>query len=183
MILNENWILTTVNCLLRPDAKDYAIEFGGNDLVKLYDEDMYVEVEKVIPHPDSAGKWPRVTLNDISLMRLRKPLNFSSTVQPACLDNVHQEFYGEPLKTIGFGSTNSIRVDVEKDKLTNPQISRYLKEAIVFENTNSSKLCEGMTKQNICVKAAVKSDESQGTRKYPIGFQRILENLNFYNGF
>ena len=171
VILNENWILTTADCLISPDAKDYAIELPGNDLVKLYDEDMYVEAKEVVQHPESAGMWPGITTNDIGLIKLLRPLNFSSTVQPACLDTVHQEFYGKPLKTIGFGSTISMRVDMEKEQLTKPKMSRYLKSAIVFENTRSSKLCEGMTKQDICVKAAVKSDESQGTRKYP-----ILEN-------
>ena len=111
--------------------------------------------------------WPKVW-NDVGLIKLKHPLNFSSPVQPACLGTTHQDFYGGPLKTIGFGSKTSMRIDSKKEELTKPQISRYLKEAVMFDNTNSSEICQGLTKENICVKAAVKADDSQGTRKYSV---------------
>lgn len=103
----------------------------------------------------------------LGLIKLKTPLNFSdSIVQPACLGTAHQESYEGILRTIGFGSKVPTIADLDQDPfLSRPQYSRYLKEANVFENTNSSDYCKDKAKENICVKPANKTDNAQGTRK------------------
>lgn len=58
------------------------VGYGDNDLVAIYDLNKYAEVENIINHEfyDNISHE-----NDISLIKLKKPLTFSEAVQPACL--------------------------------------------------------------------------------------------------
>ena len=53
VLLNEFYVLTVGACAIfgAADTKLIVVEYGSNDLVKAYNEDKYVEVEKVIAHP------------------------------------------------------------------------------------------------------------------------------------
>ena len=67
VLLNELYVLTSGNCIISAAGGQYelfAVEYGSNDLVKAYNKDKYVEVEKVIFHPEFNNMWPEVW-NDI----------------------------------------------------------------------------------------------------------------------
>ena len=68
VILNELYVLTSGNCASYGSIRQknlLAVEYGSNDLVKAYDEDKYVEVEKVILHPEFKRAFPGMVWNDI----------------------------------------------------------------------------------------------------------------------
>lgn len=64
-------------------AQLYQIGFSSNDLEKM----KFVEIEKAIIH----------SYADIALIKLKQPLWFSKTVQPACLGLEYQEKYEGPM--------------------------------------------------------------------------------------
>ena len=69
VVLNELYVLTSGNCAAYGSGGlgDFlAVEYGSNDLVKSYNEDKYVETEKVILHPHLRNMWPEVW-NDIGV--------------------------------------------------------------------------------------------------------------------
>ena len=72
------------------------IGLGSNDLVQFYDQKKTVEIEKWFQHP--AYNISKAGVNDIALIKLKEPLKFNSTVQPACLATKFQESYDGPLK-------------------------------------------------------------------------------------
>ena len=71
------------------------IAYGDNDLVKIYEQKKIVEVEAYHVHPNY-DNW--YLSNDIALIKLKKPLNFSAAVQPACLPDQPRDLYKNVLK-------------------------------------------------------------------------------------
>lgn len=77
------------------------VAYGENDLVKIYEKKQWVEVEAFFMHPEYDDY--RVQ-NDIALIKLKTPLNFSDSVGPACLPASPQNHYDGLLKVKKFSS-------------------------------------------------------------------------------
>ena len=60
----------------------------------MYKKNLYMEIEKVIVHPNYKAETAR---NDIAIIKLKQPLSFSETTQPACLGLDYQEKYDGPM--------------------------------------------------------------------------------------
>ncbi|XP_033099819.1 suppressor of tumorigenicity 14 protein homolog, partial [Anneissia japonica] len=77
-LIDREWALTAAHCLGRIDY----IRFGTTDLEfhsSVFYED--VGVAEALPHPD----YDYYTLaNDIALLRLERPVNYSAFIQPIC---------------------------------------------------------------------------------------------------
>ena len=84
--------------------KFFQIGYSSNDLVEIYNKAWFMEIEKVILHPNfdavpnERGQEPRRLINDIALIKLKQSLRFSNTVQPACLGMEQKEKYDGLLK-------------------------------------------------------------------------------------
>lgn len=72
------------------------IGLGDNNLVKIYDEEKYAEIEKAIV-PEGYREIYSLS-EDVALIQLKKSLKFSKSVQPACLPTEPQEVYEGALK-------------------------------------------------------------------------------------
>ena len=76
---------------MEKQAKDsFNVAYGNDDLVTIYERNQYAKVEAVYTHPNYVPD-AHAPLNDIALIRIQfaQPLNFSETVQPACLPSHH----------------------------------------------------------------------------------------------
>ncbi|GLV44848.1 Beta-alanine transporter [Carabus blaptoides fortunei] len=80
-IINERWILTAAHCLARRLPRKMTVIAGTNYL----DEggDVY-NVSKIIPHPHFSTLIRR---DDIGLLKVDRPIQFGSKVQPINLPN------------------------------------------------------------------------------------------------
>lgn len=79
----------------------FHVGYSSNDLVQIYNKNWFVEIEEAIVHPGFGVKIgpnekPQV-INDIALLKLKQPISFSKTAQPACLGVEHKEKYDTPL--------------------------------------------------------------------------------------
>ena len=79
-------------------ADDLVVAYGDNDLVKIYEQKKFVEVEYYQIYEDFINENLK---NDIALIKLKSPLIFNEAVQPACLPTEHQVFYDGVLKVSG----------------------------------------------------------------------------------
>lgn len=70
----------------------FRVGYGNHDLVAIYDQNNYAEVEKYIKHPEHKKFNSTHGRNDIALVKLVRPLKFNETVQPACLPDHRQDY-------------------------------------------------------------------------------------------
>ncbi|XP_049545479.1 chymotrypsin-1-like [Anopheles darlingi] len=95
-ILNEFWILTAAHCVDWTTPLAQTVQVGRTDISRPVDESVY-DIEDVVIHP---GYNPSDSyIDDIALLKLRKPLVFSETVQPVRIPNRFME--------VDFGPNNA----------------------------------------------------------------------------
>lgn len=70
------------------DITNRRIGLGDNDLMKMYEEEKYAEIESV----EIAAE------GEMAVLRLKNPLKFSKSVQPACLETEVQPVFKSVLK-------------------------------------------------------------------------------------
>lgn len=81
-ILNSLWILTAAHCVDYTTPLSQTIQVGRSDISRDVDESIY-QIEDVVIHP---GYNPADSyIDDIALLKLRKPLEFNERVQPVRL--------------------------------------------------------------------------------------------------
>ncbi|KAM4808216.1 acrosin-like [Rhinophrynus dorsalis] len=83
-ILNNRWILTAAHCFKDhgSDISSWQIVFGANQLSALGNE---VQIRKIAEKIQHEYYNPSTERNDVALLLLDKPIEFSDYIQPACL--------------------------------------------------------------------------------------------------
>lgn len=120
----------------------------GSDLVKVHESGLY-EIEKAIPHPNFSRDFLTVK-HDVALLKLKRPLVFNQTVQPACFDLKKTFKYDGFLSYYGFGSTTPVVLDTKTLKIENYTPSRYLKEGRTQDFSLYAALCVKRMDELIC---------------------------------
>lgn len=100
-LISDQWILTAAHCL---DSQDIMVRLGE---VKEGDTDYGDPVDEWV---GEIVKYPtyrrRTVYDDIALLKLRRPIRFSTEVRPACL-NTSPDIGRSKAVAIGFGSTQT----------------------------------------------------------------------------
>jgi len=163
VILNERHILTMASCIPHKeevgiDISDRRIGLGDNDLTKIYEKQKYAEIESV----------EIASADGIALIKLKSPLKFGKSVQPACLASEAQAVYEGALKVTGWGAWRLLRLESTNDWFLDfgdakQVLTQNLKEVEVFDRSSSSRLCRGQNgeplEQLICT-ANAKTNET-----------------------
>lgn len=110
-IIDPRWILTAAHCLIKDEPDQYFIYVGMNDLRLVQHTDEYVQPDLIVKHPSYA-----FAKNDIGLMRLDKPIEFSPAIQPVKLYDGNDFLINDTAIVTGFGRI-SVSVSNTKKKL------------------------------------------------------------------
>lgn len=127
---------------------------GDNDLIQIYENGR--TYAKAIIHPD----YDTINgENDIALLELEQPLEFTETVLPGCLDTEKaRKSYGDVVIT-GYGLTSKVKLDRRTGQpVQESSVSRFLKELDYEDISESAEKCETL-KGILCV------DSNAGTRE------------------
>ncbi|XP_078459803.1 coagulation factor X-like isoform X3 [Lampetra planeri] len=100
-ILNLEWILTAAHCV---PLKPWNVVVGEHNLRVTESSEQHVPIKNIVVH----SRYDPITFdNDLALLQLERPLNFSRLVLPACLperDFADKVLVEEQSRISGWGS-------------------------------------------------------------------------------
>ncbi|KAM9334231.1 prothrombin [Symphorus nematophorus] len=89
-LISNEWVLTAAHCILYPPwnknftTKDILVRLGKHDRASFeHGNEKIVAINEIIVHPKY--NWKENLNRDIALLRLRRPIEFSSRIHPVCL--------------------------------------------------------------------------------------------------
>ncbi|GAB6030888.1 hypothetical protein CHUAL_007720 [Chamberlinius hualienensis] len=187
-LINNEWILTAAHCLVNSstgalnDERNYTVLLGDNDRTKITDYKNYspniFNVSQLIAHEDYSLESSE---NDIGLIRLSRPVDFSDTIRPICLPG-HSlsitSFEGKKCYISGWGK-----------RWERGRLSVLLQELSV--EVISDKFCRNLYKDigikvfnsNICIYAASKRKGAcSGDSGGPLMFHDEISGLWYVIG-
>lgn len=90
--MNEQWLLTAASCVPDPKASDESIE---DMKVEISKNKPWMDVAKVVLHPEFVQQNSFEAVNDIALVKLTKKIALDGIAEPACLfEEVKSAFTG-----------------------------------------------------------------------------------------
>ncbi|XP_047214188.1 transmembrane protease serine 9-like isoform X1 [Girardinichthys multiradiatus] len=105
-LINDQWVLTAAHCVQRlSDPAFLTVYLGRQSQEGPNPNEVIRTVSQIISHPDYN---PSATDNDIALLKLSVPVNFTSYISPVCLAASGSTFYsGVQSWVTGWGTIGS----------------------------------------------------------------------------
>ncbi|XP_013421746.1 chymotrypsinogen A-like [Lingula anatina] len=110
-IITPNWVVTAAHCLdsIHDDADDYQVVFGDHNQDPSSGREVIARVSRIIKHEHYGSDGPGFR-NDIALLKLSQPVQFTRYIQPACLPTVNNVFTSsDECLILGWGETKGTR--------------------------------------------------------------------------
>ncbi|XP_072232995.1 chymotrypsin-like protease CTRL-1 [Leuresthes tenuis] len=104
-LINNQWVLTAAHCISPSNINYSVIHLGLDKLAGPNPNEVNRTLERVVCHP----AYDSFTFdNDICLLKLSAPVNFTDYIQPVCLASKHSTFHDGVMTWVtGFGLTSS----------------------------------------------------------------------------
>ncbi|XP_067379615.1 transmembrane protease serine 9-like [Channa argus] len=104
-LINNQWVLTAAHCFPSNSTSNVVVYLGNQRLITLSPYKDVRTVTQIINHPNYN---PRTADNDISLLKLSSPVNFTTYLLPVCLAASNSTFYNSTdTWATGWGVTES----------------------------------------------------------------------------
>ncbi|KAJ8304275.1 hypothetical protein KUTeg_017858 [Tegillarca granosa] len=111
-LINNQWVVTAAHCV--EESETYQIVLGEHDRNVDHGPEVTRTTIKVIKHEDYHGEAPYP--NDIALLKLHQPVEFTAEIYPACVPMSDDVFTKETECWIsGWGDTKGNRIDIDID--------------------------------------------------------------------
>ncbi|CAO3588512.1 unnamed protein product [Absidia cylindrospora] len=150
VILTKDWVVTAAHCVVDTLTKDIPLPLdeigvgaGSNDLVQIYNQGRIPVSQVIIKpgyHSDSAE-----SINDIALVKLRRPIPLNNKAKPACLSKVDlppNQLYQGALTAIGWGNVKPLVLDQLSGQLSEVQPPQKLKQVEMMDVSTIFPLCK-----------------------------------------
>ena len=114
---------------------------NDNDLVKMFDKGKIFSKRYYIP--SDYLQTSNGIINDIALVELNNPIEFSNTVLPGCLETSKEaKFYGnQGITAVGYGFFEKLVQGYDGEILVHRSPHRYLKEADYKDKSDVDPVC------------------------------------------
>ncbi|XP_037544049.1 serine protease 27-like [Nematolebias whitei] len=137
-LITNQWVLTAAHCLTSNDVTGIQVHLGVHSLSGSNPNEVIRSLDQIICHPQYNGQTYE---NDICLVKLSNPVNFTDYVSPTCLASDNSTF-DDGLSTwiTGFGSTSDILQEVAVPIVGNNACTCYLQD---FAGITENMICAG----------------------------------------
>ncbi|XP_060940920.1 vitamin K-dependent protein C [Limanda limanda] len=151
VLIDQNWVLTAAHCL--DNYMRFSVRLGDYERHRHEGTEMLLNVIKTFKHPD----YNSMTLdNDIALLRLETPAQFSNFIIPVCLpgqDLAERVLHLNGTMTVvtGWGkeSLESVRLSSALNVIKVPLVSRSICSQHMSVNISDNVLCAGILGQRM----------------------------------
>ncbi len=103
VIINRYWLLTTAHCVWTNTGLQRYVWIGEHSFSTWLGTEFYRSMGAIYYHRDYNNE---TLANDIALIRVTSPIQFSENVQPACPPEPEANFVGEEVVISGWGATS-----------------------------------------------------------------------------
>ncbi|CAG4965215.1 unnamed protein product [Parnassius apollo] len=146
-ILSDSYVITAAHCVDTLSQIRPAIVRMG--VVELEDgkrnDESDVDISEIIMHPNYTK---RQKYHDLALLRLAKPIEFTSNLNPVCLYTSPND-PKIPLTVTGWGKTSNTR-SIRSNILLKANVSVVAREKCTTSYTSWRKLPDGISDDQIC---------------------------------
>ncbi|KAK9965090.1 hypothetical protein ABG768_004199 [Culter alburnus] len=121
-LISHEWVLTAAHCVsFSPSASYWTVYLGSQNISVSNPNEVSRGVQSIIPHPEYD---PSQVTNDIALLRLSEPVNFTSYISPICLAANDSVFHtGTTCWSTGWGETGFEGAELNSGTLQEMQIN------------------------------------------------------------
>ncbi|XP_072522724.1 mast cell tryptase isoform X2 [Salminus brasiliensis] len=89
-LIHQEWVLTAAHCIISKDVRMWTLYLGRQDQSTPNNNEVSRGVQSIIVHPEYNNT---LNNNDITLMKLSKPVNFTDYIRPICLASNSSTFF------------------------------------------------------------------------------------------
>ncbi|KAM4565309.1 chymotrypsin-like protease CTRL-1 [Fundulus diaphanus] len=102
-LINNQWVLTAAHCINTDELNHTEVQLGAFQLNVSNSNKVTHRLSEIICHPDYNSDTFE---NDICLLKLSAPVNFTANIQPVCLASENSTFHDGVMSWVtGFGVT------------------------------------------------------------------------------
>ncbi|XP_068193690.1 prostasin-like isoform X2 [Antennarius striatus] len=141
-LINNQWVLTAAQCIQSGfPLSDYEIYLGRQNQMGSNPNEVLMTASKIIIHPQNN---PKTFDNDVALIQLSRPVNFTNFIRPVCLAAAASEYKaGKECWLTGWGAIST----------TSPlPLPQTLQEVVVpiVSNSDCNKIYQIITNNMMC---------------------------------
>ncbi|KAG8009161.1 Testisin, partial [Nibea albiflora] len=154
-LISDQWVLTAAHCILTTSTSPWVLYFGRETQSGPNVNEVKRTVSQIIVHPNYNNS---LLNNDIALMKLSTPVNFSDYIRPVCLASNTSEFHNSTsCWSTGWGAlgmNESLPNSFPLQEIQIPVIGRkqcvcsYLVEPLA--NITDQMICAGKDNKRVC---------------------------------
>ncbi|XP_034717098.1 testisin isoform X2 [Etheostoma cragini] len=152
-LISDQWVLTAADCIILNSISPWILYFGRVTQSGPNTHEVSSTVSQIIIHPD----YNNVPYNnDIALMKLRSPVNFTDYIRPVCLASKSSQFHNRtPCWATGWGRLGKDEPQAAFDSLQEVQIPVIGEKQCNFTYQKHSKItdkmiCAGQENKGAC---------------------------------
>lgn len=154
-IISNEWVLTAAHCILTNTVSEWTLYLGRETQAGPNPNEVSRSVSQIIVHPNYNNSLYN---NDIALMRLSSPINFTDFIRPICLASNSSQFFnatlcwatgwGDVAKDQSLPSSSALQ-EVQVPVIGNEQCTcNYLPVSDV--NITDQMICAGQENKGVC---------------------------------
>uniref|UniRef100_A0A8C5Z404 Peptidase S1 domain-containing protein n=1 Tax=Marmota marmota marmota TaxID=9994 RepID=A0A8C5Z404_MARMA len=150
-LITAQWVLTAAHCII--SHLQYSVKMGDRHL-STQKTSLVIPIRNIIVHPKF--RTAATVINDIALLRLLYPVNFTSTIHPICVPSeLFHVQTGTKCWVTGWGKTKQEEPEI-------PILQEVDQQIILYQECNEKIQTALSSKRDLVLKGMICGDTKKG---------------------